>query len=314
MSGSLLEVLTDNEYRANRSCVLAGLWTAAVCALICLIGLMGAFGISRWWMCWYAGVIILPILAIAACAKARGYRGAEVKHLIILGAALVPAGLAVPTLLGFFLMPLPIVVAGRYLSRRFVWETYLVVLVLTLVLTVPHARFGVPCYPLCEETRGSLQLFLDGRFGRFRYWRYLAVHCYPSFAICLVFFAIIMSRLCRDGQDALSHQAKVYARLADVEKGLAIAATMEVMQCGAGETQHSSDRFAAATPVHSPPQKDASSRGGAVSAAHQPKVDTWSTTQIIKCISRCKERAAADPDFAALVERDPAAAVREVQA
>ena len=47
MSGSLLEVLTENEYRANRSCVLACLWTAAVCALICLIGLTGAFGISR---------------------------------------------------------------------------------------------------------------------------------------------------------------------------------------------------------------------------------------------------------------------------
>ena len=43
-------------------------------------------------------------------------------------------------------------------------------------------------------------------------------------------------------------------------------------------------------------------------------VSDWSTTQIIKCISRCKERAAADPEFAALVERDPAAAVREVQA
>ena len=299
MSGSLLEILTDNEYRANRSCVLAGLWTAAVCALICLIGLTGAFGISPWWMCWYAGVIILPILAIAACAKARDYRGAEVKHLIVLGAVLVPAGLSVPTLLGFFLMPLPIVVAGRYLSRRFVWETYLVVLVLTLALTVPHARFGVPCYPLCEEARGSLQLFLDGRFGRFRYWRYLAVHCYPSFAICLSFFAIVMSRLCRDGQDALAHQAKVYARLADVEKGLAIAATMEfVREQGTGNREQGGSGLLTASNEK----------------PNQPQVDTWSTTQIIKCISRCKARAAEDPEFAALVERDPAAAVREVQA
>ena len=303
MSGSLLEVLTENERRANRSCVLAGLWTAAVCALICLIGLTGAFGISRWWMCWYAGVIILPILAIAASAKARGYRGAEIKHLIVLGAALVPAGLSVPTLLGFFLMPLPIVVAGRYLSRRFIWETYLVVLVVTLAMTVPHARFGVPCYPLCEEARGSLQLFLDGRFGCFRYWRYLVVHCYPSFAICLLFFAIILNRLCRDGQDALDHQAKVYARLADVEKGLAIAATMEIMGSMSAPGRRDGD---------------GTDRTAAVSAAgvgkNQPEVSDWSTTQIIKCISRCKERAAADPEFAALVERDPAAAVREVEA
>ena len=45
----------------------------------------------------------------------------------------------------------------------------------------------------------------------------------------------------------------------------------------------------------------------------QPEVGDWSTTAIVKCISRCKARAAADPEFAALVERDPAAAVREVQ-
>ena len=309
MRGSLLEVLTDNEFRANRSCVLAGLWTAAVCALICLIGLTGAFGISRWWMCWYAGVIILPILAIAAYAKARDYRGAEIKHLIVLGAALVPTGLSVPTLLGFFLMPLPIVVAGRYLSRRFIWETYLLVLAVTLVLTVPHACFGVPSYPLCDETRDSLQLFLDGRFGRFRYWRYLVVHCYPSFAICLSFFAIAMNRLCRDGQDALDHQAKVYARLADVEKGLVLAAAAQVMSgicppsgvlCpdeGGQRTEDSGQRL-----------------GTSDEGRPQPEVDTWSTTQIIKCISRCKERAAKDPEFAALVERNPAAAVREVQA
>ena len=308
MSGSLLEVLTENERRANRSCAVAALWTAAVCAFICLIGLTGAFGISRWWMCWYAGVIILPILAIAAYAKSRGYRGAEVKHLIILGAALVPTGLSVPTLLGFFLMPLPIVVAGRYLSRRFVWETYLIVLVATLALTVPHAWFGVPCYPLCDEAKGSLQLFLDGQFGSFRYWRYLVVHCYPSFAICLAFFAIILSRLCRDGQEVLAHQAKIYARLADVEKGLVLAAAAQVMSslCPPSDVL-CPDKGEQRT-------EDSGQRLGTLDEGRrQPKVDTWSTAQIVKCISRCKERAAKDPEFAALVERDPAAAVREVE-
>ena len=309
MSGSLLEVLTDNEYRANRSCVLAGLWTAAVCALICLIGLTGAFGISRWWMGWYAGVIIPPILAIAAYAKARNYRGAEIKHLIILGAALVPAGISVPTLLGFFLMPLPIVVSGRYFSRALVWETYLMVLALTFAMTILHVRFGVPCYPLCEEARDSLQLFLDGRFERFRYWRYLVVHCYPSFAICLSFFAIILGRLCRDGQDALAHQAKVYARLADVEKGLVLAAAAQVMSS-----------ICPPSGVLCPDEggqrtEDSGQRSGTSDEGRpQPEVGDWSTTQIIKCISRCKARAAEDPEFAALVERDPAAAVREVQA
>ena len=36
-----------------------------------------------------------------------------------------------------------------------------------------------------------------------------------------------------------------------------------------GETQHSSDRFAAATPVHNPPPKGASSRGRSASVAHK---------------------------------------------
>ena len=293
MSGSLIETLMESERSANRSCAIAALWVAAVLALICLIGLTGALGISHKWMYFYAGAVILPILAVFAYAKLRDFRGGEIKHLMIMAASLVPAAIAVPTLLGFFLMPLPIVVSGRYFSRALVWETYLMVLALAFAMTVPHAYFGVPCYPLCEEARESLQLFLDGRFRVFRYWRYLIVHCYPSFVLCLSFFAITMSRLCRSHLDALEHQAKVNARLADVEKGLAIAATMEVMRDqGLGIR----DQVESAL------------------GTNQPKVDTWSTTQIIKCISRCKERAAADPEFAALVERDPAAAVKEVQA
>ena len=54
-------------------------------------------------------------------------------------------------------------------------------------------------------------------------------------------------------------------------------------------------------------------RQDAASTSRQPEVGDWSTTAIVKCISRCKARAAVDSEFAALVERDPAAAVREVQ-
>ena len=298
MSGSLIETLMESERSANRSCAIAALWVAAVLAVICLIGMTGALGISHRWMYFYAGAVILPILAVVAYAKLRDFRGGEIKHLMILVASLVPAAIAVPTLLGFFLMPLPIVVSGRYFSRRLVWETYLMVLALALAMTIPHAYFGVPCYPLCEEARESLQLFLDGRFRAVRYWRYLVLHCYPSFVLCLSFFTITMSRLCRSHLDALERQAKVNARLADVEKGLAIAATMEVMR-------EEGPSFAKAT------EDKSGNREG--EGRNQPKVDTWSAAQIIECISRCKERAAADPEFAALVERDPAAAVKEVQ-
>ena len=289
----------DSERQANRSCVIAALWVAAVLAVICLIGLMGGLFISCKWMYFYAGAVILPILAVSAYAKLRDFRGGEIKHLMIVGASLVPAVLAVPTLLGFFLMPLPIVVSGRYFSRRLVWETYTMVLALTLAMMVPHAYFGIPCYPLCEEARESLQMFLDGRFEPFRYWRYLAVYCYPSFALCLSFFAITMSRLCKSHLEALGLQAKVNARLADVEKGLAIAATMEVMRKeGTGNGEQVEDAL--------------STKHKALST-NQPKVDSWSTEAIVSCIAKCKARAATDPDFAALVERDPAAAVKEIQ-
>ena len=299
MSGSLIETLMDSERQANRSCAIAALWIAAVMAAICLIGLTGTLCISYEWIYFYAGTIILPILAVFAYARMRDFRGGEIKHLMIVSAAFVPAAIAVPTLLGFFLMPLPIVVAGRYFSRRFVWETYLMVLVLTFAMTVPHAYFGVPCYPLCQESREGLQLFLDGRFSTFRYWRYLVVNCYPSFALCLSFFAITMDRLCKSHLEALERQAKVNARLADVEKGLILAAAAQV------------------TSGLCPPSgvlcPDEGGQRTADGGRRQPEVSDWSTTQIVKCISRCRERAARDSEFAALVERDPAAAVREVQ-
>ena len=300
MSGSLIETMMYGEWQVNRSCAVGVTWVAAVIALICLVGLTGAFGISYRWMYLYAGVVIPPIAAVVVHARLRDYRGSEIKYMLIAAVSLVPAAMSVPTLLGFFLMPLPIVVAGRYFSRRIVWESYLMVLALTFAMTFPHVRFGVPCYPLCDEAMESLRLFLDGEFSRFRYWRYLVVHCYPSFALCLLFFAITMSRLCRSHLDSLECQARTNARLADVEKGLAIAAAMEVMSVG---------EQSATASVRPLPRTVAAS----ATAPAQPDVRDWSTQAISDCIAKVKRRAADDPAFAALVERDPAAAVREVQ-
>lgn len=100
------------------------------------------------------------------------------------------------------------------------------------VKTIPHAHFGTPSYPLFEESRAGLQQFLDGQFTCERYWKYLTVYCFPSYALCLSFFAITMDRLCRGHLDMLELQAKTNVRLADVEKGLAIAATMQIMGAG----------------------------------------------------------------------------------
>ena len=293
MSGSLLEVLTENERQANRSCVLAGLWTAAICLAIVAIGFTGAFYISGKWMLLYLAGMVLPMLAIAGYAKLRDYRGSELKFLMVLGSALIPFCMSIPSAFGFFLMALPIVVSARYLSRKFVWETYAMIVCLTMLTTIPHAAFGLPISTIEEANIAKFNAFLaDGSIDRMAYWRGLLIWCAPSHTICLGFFAIILSRLCRDGQETLAHQAKVDARLADVEKGLAIAATMEVMrEEGRGKREE----------VENAP------------ITRQPEVGDWSTTAIVKCISRCKARAAADPEFAALVERDPAAAVREVR-
>ena len=304
MGGSLLEVLTENEQRANRSCAVAALWTAAVCLVIALVGLTGALYISRGWMVFYLVGMVLPMLAIAGYAKGRDYRGSELKFLMVLGAALIPVCMSVPTAFGFFLMALPIAVSARYLSRKFVWETYVMVVCLVILTSIPHAAFGLPISTIETANIPKFSAFLaDGSVDRLAYWKGLQIWCVPSLAVGLGFFAIILSRLCRDGQDALAHQAKVYARLADVEKGLAIAATMEVMR---GEGSGIGDQGLGIG--------DRGSGNGEEEKPNQPEVSDWSTTQIVKCIARCKERAAVDPEFAALVERDPAAAVREVQA
>ena len=300
MSASLLEVLTENERQANRSCAVAGLWTAAICLAIVAVGFTGAFYISGKWMLLYLVGMVLPMLAIAGYAKMRDYRGSELKFLMVFGSALIPFCMSVPSAFGFFLMALPIVVSARYLSRKFVWETYLAVVCLTALTMIPHAAFGLPISTIEEANAAKFSAFLaDGSFDRMVYWKGLLVWCVPSHTICLGFFAIILSCLCRDGQEALVHQAKVDARLADVGKGLAIAATMELLRdqrSGIGDQGENAR----------------GTRHEALST-NQPKVDTWSTTAIVKCISRCKARAAVDPEFAALVERDPAAAVREVQ-
>ena len=299
MSGSLLEVLTENERQANRSCAIAGLWTAAICLMIVAVGFTGAFYISGKWMLLYLVGMVLPMLAIALYAKLRDYKGSELKFLMVGGSALIPFCMSIPSAFGFFLMALPIVVSARYISRKFVWETYLAVVCFTALTTVPHAAFGLPISTIEKANIAKFSAFLaDGSIDRMAYWRGLLIWCVPSHTICLGFFAIILSRLCRDGQEAFAHPAKVYARLADVEKGLAIAATMEVMRDqGSGIGDQGGSGLLTASEKRN----------------NQPEVGDWSTTAIVKCISRCKARAAVDPEFAALVERDPAAAVREVQ-
>ena len=112
---------------------------------------------------------------------------------------------------------------------------------------------------------------------------------FPSLAICTGFFAITVDRLCAGHLQIIDEEAKTHARLIDVEKGLAIAATMQVVE---GKSKSEEVK----------------------SVVDQPEVGDWSMDAVADCIAKCKARIAVDPAFAELVERDPAAAVREVQA
>ena len=293
------KIREEHERRVNRTCAVACAWVSAVLGVIIALGLTGALYIDRAWMAFYAVGILLPVASVGWYAKRRDYRGSGIRYLMVLAAALVPCCMAVPSIFGFFLMPLPIVVAGRYFSRRFVWQTYGLTILAMALVSIPHAYFGSPSYPLCEATEGVLRRFLDGQFDPLRYWsRYLMPCGFPSLAICTGFFAITVDRLCAGHLQIIDEEAKTHARLIDVEKGLAIAATMQVME-KSEELRVKSEELSASGEV-----------GG---ERRQPEVGDWSMDAVADCIAKCKARIAVDPAFAELVERDPAAAVREVQ-
>ena len=302
------KIREEHERRVNRTCAVACAWVSAVLCVIIALGLTGALYIDRAWMAFYAVGILLPVAFAGWYAKRRDYRGGGIRYLMVLAAALVPCCMAVPSIFGFFLMPLPIVVAGRYFSRRFVWQTYGLTILLMVLVSIPHAYFGSPSYPMCEATEGVLRRFLDGQFDPLRYWsRYLMPCGFPSLAICTSLFAITVDRLCAGHLQIIDEEAKTHARLLDVEKGLAIAATMQVVGGKSEEGRGRSEEGRAGS-------EEGRGRSEEGRERRQPEVGDWSMDAVADCIAKCKARIVVDPAFAELVERDPAAAVREVLA
>lgn len=284
--------MVESERRANRSCAIGATWTALVLLILSIVvGLTDQY--PQVYPCgvWqYFAVTAILILGIVAYAKWRDFRGEGVKHLMIISATLIPLGLVIPSAYGFFLLALPLVVSARYFSRKFVWQTYAMCASLTVLVTLPHAYFAVPLMELSPETMPVLQKYVAGSYDWSEYFLHIVTWHVPAFIIGLGFFAITLSRHCHEHFEALEQQASVNARLVDVEKGLffaAASATMSAHVVSAGESP-------------------------ADSAARQPDVGDWSTEAISACIAKCKRRAAEDPAFAVLIERDPAAAVKEV--
>lgn len=294
MNGSIIEALMENEARVNRSALVGAHWAALVCLAIIALDWVGAWALDNRLTWVYLLGFVVPTGLTAVYFRWRRFRGRELKVVMVCLATALPVCMAIPTLIGFFVMPLPIVVAGRYFSRRFVWQTFFMLLAVSLVAVALHARYALPIVGLHEPNLPILRSFLAGEFSRFEYWKNLMLWGWPSFVLVLVFFAVTMSLMCRDELALLTHQAAADARLADVEKGLAIAAAQVLMSGGS------------ATPVRNLADEER--------RAHQPDVRGWSSSAISDCIARCKARAAKDPAFAALVERDPAAAVKSLEA
>lgn len=293
MNETLLEIMVEGEHRANRSCAVGLMWVAVVLlATSVVVGLTDRhpqlYPMGIWRLVMGIAVMILPFVAYA---RSRGYRGSGIKHLMTFAAALIPVGLCISSAYGFFMLALPLVVSARYFSCRFVWQTYAMCVAMTAFLTIPHAMFAVPLMEFSEETSPMLRDYLAGVFCRRDYFTHIIFWHVPAFVIGLGLFAIVLSRQCREHLFVLEQQAKVNARLADVEKGLFLAAASAAF--GA--------RVASAAPA-----------GDAAGEPSQPDVRDWTTTAISSCIAKCKKRAAADSAFADLIARDPAAAVKEV--
>lgn len=291
----LSEVLSKYERETNRSCAVVALIVAVFVGIVSVIGYSGAWFIESRWMTFYLAVIVAPLLAVVGYARLRRYEGAEIKYLMVGASALVPAAMAVPTVFGFFIMALPLAVACRYFQSHLVLVAYAIDILVTVVISYPHSLYGIPCVGLVESSRETILAFFDGAFDRQAYWEALLAWCAPSMTILHLAFVITSLFVCRGHWRQLNDQARLLERLADVEKGLAIAATQSVMlQASAG----------AAVDVSEIAKKP---------NVPQPDVKGWSTAAISDCIIACKKRAETDAAFAALVERDPAEAVRVIR-
>ena len=293
MTGTLLEILVDNERSANRTCSIAVLIFALLGIALIIPGFFGFYRVNRLWMLYYLFAGILPMLAIALYAKMHRFQGGRIRHLMFLTGLLVPVVTAVPSGFGFFLMALPIVVAGRYLRPSFIWYAFGLTVFAAFLVTIPHAMFGNPLTWLDVSSTPTLAASSDWEIDRPAYWRYLLAWGIVPLVISLAFFAILLYRFCRDGWDVLESQSRMSRRLVDAERGLAIAAAQAMMM--------SMRRFASPVTAHA-----------AGDATCRSNVGRLSTQAISECIAKCKRRAAEDPAFAALVEENPDAAIAEV--
>lgn len=285
----------DVERNANRfaawSCLVFGLAVAAG-------ALAGRFE-SMFMLAWRFIVADLafgtaPCLAVAAWSFRRGHSGAEVKWAAVAAMLSSSSAILFASQTGFIAFIFVILVSCRYFRPKFVWGVFAAVVVASVLASIPHAAFGYMSYTPDERMLAGGTAASVG-MSRPDYWKSMMLREWPACVLIYLVTAFISWRICVGGREMVARERAIQRRLADVERGLAIAASQYFAAGG---------ELSALPPFGLPAARD-------VRPARQPDVNGWTMQQISACLAECKRRAAADPAFAALVERDPAAAVRE---
>ena len=231
-----------------------------------------------------------PCLAVAAWSFRRGHSGPGIKWAATAAMLSASSAILFTSQSGFIVFIFVILGSCRYFRPKFVWGVFAAAAAVSFLASIPHAAFG---YMTITPDERMLAGGASASFGMSRpdYWKSMMLKEWPTCLLIYFVTAFISWRICVGGRDMAARERAIQRRLADVERGLAIAASQYFSAAGGEPFELSTAREAR--------------------AARQPDVSGWTMGQISACLAECKRRAAADPAFAELVERDPAAAVRQ---
>ena len=249
----------------------------------------------------------LPCVAVAAWSFLQGHDGAGIKWAAV--AAMISSSSAIlfSSEDGFVAFIFVIFLSCRYFRPKFVWGVFAAVVAFSLLASIPHAAYGYMSLTPDERmlSEGAAVSF---DMPRFEYWKSVMLFIWPTCLLIYFIAAFISWRICVGGREMVARERAIQRRLADVERGLAIAASYYIAAGGDAVEKLNVEKV---TSSGGEPFKNSTFQPFNPSA-RDPDVSGWTMRQICDCLAECKRRAASDPDFAALVERDPAAAVREV--
>ena len=296
-------------------------WVCLVFGLVVAVGaLLGRFE-PMFILAWRFIAIDLvfctvPCLAVAAWSFCRGHVGAGIKWAAVAALVLSSSAILVSAVDGFVAFIFVIFVSCRYFRPKFVWGVFAAVLAFSILASIPHAAYGYMSFTPDERmlAEGAAVSF---DMSRLDYWKSIMFFTWPTCLIVYFIAAFISWRICIGGREMVARERAIQRRLADVERGLAIAASQYFAAAvGGGVEKLNVEKLKGAEAAGGDPETGNLStfqpfNFSTAGRGRQPDVSGWTMRQISDCLAECKRRAAADPAFAALVERDPAAAVRE---